>query len=245
MLRYIHSLGIYHLDLTPGNVLLTQSFKAKLADFGIAKGDKEIAMGKATVTSGTNEFMPPEAFPSDKSKQRRDFDYYTDSFSFGCLVLFMLTHEWPAPLVKVISDHDTRKIYRRTEIERRQALLDDLKDAEKEFEPLILACLKEEPPTDRPSFHDIHDQLMKAKPKMAVFTDTIVSHQVFSRFALGNSSKVELPTPVAPEEREHIQHRQPSVSKHSGLAWVVCVVISVMAAYFLGGLLRIQSDSST
>ena len=79
----------------PGNVLLTQSFKAKLADFGIAKGDKEIAMGKATVTSGTNEFMPPEAFPSDRSRQKHDFNYYTDSFSFGCLMLFMLTHMWP------------------------------------------------------------------------------------------------------------------------------------------------------
>ena len=174
--RYIHSLGIYHLDLTPSNVLLTRSFRAKIADFGIAKDEEEIGVGKVTVTSGTNDFMPPEAFPSIYTKQKRDFSYYTESFSFGCLVLFMLTHEWPEPLIKTISDHDTRKHRTRTEIERRQAFLDDLKEDEKKFEPLILAYLREKPPTDRPNFHDIHDQLMKMKPKIAVFTDTRSSH---------------------------------------------------------------------
>ena len=60
--RYIHSLGIYHLDLTPSNVLLTHSFRAEIADFGTAKDEEEIDVDKATVTSGTNDFMLPEAF---------------------------------------------------------------------------------------------------------------------------------------------------------------------------------------
>ena len=225
-------------------MLLTRAFKAKIADFGIAKGDEEIDAGKATVTSGTNDFMPPEAFPSIKLKQKRDFNYYTDSFSFGCLVLFMLTHEWPIPLVKTISDHETRKLHTRTEIERRQAFFDDLTEGEKVFEPLILACLKEEPPTDRPTFCDIHDQLMMMKPKMAVFTDTNISRQVFSRFALGNSSKADQPTPVTQEEHVHSEHHQLSVSHGQRWAWgwLVFLLISMVAAYVVGGLLR--SDSS-
>lgn len=60
--RYIHSLGIYHLDLTPSNVLLTRSFRAKIAEFGIAEGDEETDVGKATKTTATNDFMPPEAY---------------------------------------------------------------------------------------------------------------------------------------------------------------------------------------
>ena len=239
--RYIHSLGIYHLDLTPSNVLLTRSFRAKIADFGIAKDEEEIDAGKATVTSGTNDFMPPEAFPSIYTKQKRDFSYYTDSFSFGCLVLFMLTHEWPEPLIKTISDHDTRKHCTRTEIERRQAFLDDLKEDEKIFEPLILACLREKPPTDRPNFHDIHDQLMKMKPKIAVFTDTNISHQVFT-FALGKSSNGEQPTPVTQEEHVHREHHPQSVSQCWLLGWLVFVLLSMVAAYIVGGLLR--SDST-
>ena len=220
--RYIHSLGIYHLDLTPSNVLLTRSFRAKIADLGTAKDEEEIDVCKASVTSGSNDFMPPEAFPSINIKQKHDFSYYTDSFSFGCLVLFVLTHTWPVPLIKTISDRDTRKLHTRTEIERRQAFLDDLKEDEKKFEPLILACLKEKPPTDRPNFHDIHDQLMKMNPKLAVFTDTNISRQVFSRFALGNSSKAEQPTPVPQEEHVHRERHLQSGSQRFRL-----VVLSV------------------
>ena len=183
--------------------------------------------------------MPPEAFPSIYTKQKRDFSYYTDSFSFGCLVLFMLTHEWPVPLIKTISDHDTRKHRTRTEIERRQAFLDDLNEDEKKFEPLILACLREKPPTDRPNFHDI--QLMKMKPKIAVFTDTNISHQVFT-FALGESSKVEQPTPVPQEEHIHREHQLQSGSQRWVLGWLFFLLLSVVAAYIVGGLLR--SDSA-
>ena len=236
--RYIHSLGIYHLDLTPSNVLLTHSFRAKIADFGTAKDEEEINAGKATVTSGTNDFMPPEAFPSINIKQKRDFSYYTDSFSFGCLVLFMLTHILPVPLIKTISDHDTRRPHTRTEIERRQAFLDDLKEDEKKFEPLILTCLKEKPPTDRPNFHDIHDQLMKMKPKLAVFTDTNISRQVFSRFALGDSSKAEQPTPVPQGEHIHREHHLQSGSQRWVLSWLVFLLLSVVSAYIVGRLLR-------
>ena len=218
-------------------MLLTRSFKAKIADVGIAKGDQEIDAGRATITSGTNDFMPPEAFPHIKFKQKRDFNYYTDSFSFGCLVLFILIHEWPGPLIKTISDHDTRKPYTRREIERRQAFLDDLTGGEKVFEPLISACLKEEPPTDRPTFFDIHDQLMM-EPKMAVFTDANISRQVFSRFALGNSSKADQPTPVTQEEHVHSEHHQLSVSQHSWVGWFACILLGVLVAYIVGGLLR-------
>ena len=244
--RYIHSLGIYHLDLTPGNVLLTRSFKAKLADFGTAKSEEEIDAGKASVPSGTNDFMPPEAFPT---KLKCDLNYYTDSFSFGCLVLFMLTHSWPAPLLKIVSDHETRRTHRRTEIERRQAFFNDLTEAEKVFEPLILDCLKEEP-TDRPSFSVIHDQLVKANPKMAEFTDANVSCQIFSKFAMCSDSSAEQPIPAAQDDHGPGQHYQlqPSMSQHWSWvvqSWMVIVILSVLAvlvAYRIGGWLKRDSS---
>ena len=150
----------------------------------------------------------------------------------------MLTHEWPEPLIKTISDHDTRKPYIRTEIERRQAFLDDLKEDEKMFKLLILACLKEKPPTDRPNFHDIHDQLMKMKPKIVMFTDTNISYQVFSRFALGNSSKAEQPTPVMSEEHVQRKHHPQSGSQRWVLGWLFFLLLSVVAVSIVGGPLR-------
>ena len=199
----------------------------------------QIDAGKATITSGTNDFVPPEVFPSIKLKQERDFNYYTDSFSFGCLVLFVFTHDWPVLLVKTISHPEIRKPHTCTEIERRQNFLDDLTEAEKMFEPLILACLKEEPPTDWPNFCNIHDRQM---PEMAVFTDANISRRLFSRFALGNSSKADQPTLVTQEEHVHSEHHQLSVSQGWVWGWLVFLLISMVAAYVVGGLLR--SDSS-
>ena len=60
---------------------------------------------------------------------------------------------------------------------------------------------------------------MKMKPKIAVFTDTNISRQVFSRFALGNSPKAEQPTPVPQEV--HVQWEYQ--------------LLSVVAAYIVGG----------
>ena len=98
--------------------------------------------------------------------------------------------------------------------------------------PLILACLKEKPPTDRPTFCDIHDQLMMMKPKMAVFTDTNISPQVFS------SSKTDQPTLAAQEEYVHSEHHQLSVSQCWGWGWFAYVLLGVVLAYIVGGLLR-------
>ena len=123
------------------------------------------------------------------------------------------------------------------EIERKCVFLDDLKKAEKVFEPMILACLKEKPPTDQPNFHDIHDQLIMMKPNIAVFTNNTISRQVFSRFALGNSSKAVQPTPVPQEEYVHREHQLLSVGQCWVLGWLVFVLLTMVAAYIVGGLL--------
>ena len=79
---------------------------------------------------------------------------------------------------------------------------------------------------------------MKMKPKIAVFTDTNISRQVFSRFALGNSSKAEQPTPVRAEEHVQREYQLLSVNQHWVLGWMLFVLLSMVAAYIVGGLLR-------
>ena len=102
---------------------------------------------------------------------------------------------------------------------------------------MILACLKEKPPTDQPNFHDIHDQLIMMKPNIAVFTNNTIPRQVFSRFALGNSSKAEQPTPAPQEEYVHQEHQLLSVGQRWVLGWLVFVLLTMVAAYIVGGLL--------
>ncbi|MEM9488980.1 MAG: serine/threonine-protein kinase, partial [Myxococcota bacterium] len=59
---------IIHRDVSPGNVLLSQSGVAKLTDFGIAKaGDSELET-KSGVIKGTMRYIPPEVLRGPRSK---------------------------------------------------------------------------------------------------------------------------------------------------------------------------------
>jgi Serine/threonine protein kinase len=57
-LHFIHTKGIYHLDLKPTNILINNSGKAVITDFGLSKYRKE--NGLASVGGVYNKHRPPE-----------------------------------------------------------------------------------------------------------------------------------------------------------------------------------------
>lgn len=148
---YLHAQGIYHRDLTPKNVLLDRSLRAKVADFGVAKmcNSANAKMVPLSVQPGNKDFMPPEALVEPPT-----YDKTLDSFSFGCLMLFTFTHKWPEPTHDVIEEGTTEHL---SEEQRRQVYIDHLLPSEQVFCPLIRACLNT--PNKRPSFEKICCQL--------------------------------------------------------------------------------------
>jgi WD40 repeat protein len=56
---YAHRLGVLHLDIKPGNVLLEESGEPLVADFGLARRLEETLEGSEEV-SGTPSYMAPE-----------------------------------------------------------------------------------------------------------------------------------------------------------------------------------------
>jgi eukaryotic-like serine/threonine-protein kinase len=87
-LDYAASKGIIHRDVKPGNILLTQDLRAKIADFGIAK----FSMSKLTMTGmvmGTPSYMSPE------QAMGQELDGRSDMFSLGIMFYQMLTGERP------------------------------------------------------------------------------------------------------------------------------------------------------
>ena len=94
-LSFLHSNGISHRDLSSNNVLLIRNIRAKITDFGMARLGELNSQTKCptfTVCPGTDVYMPPEAV--------QDSPEYTekiDCFSFGVLVLQVLTQEFPNP----------------------------------------------------------------------------------------------------------------------------------------------------
>ena len=93
-LAYLHSIPIIHRDLNAGNVLLTESLRAKIADLGVAKlfdQDEAVRVQQTrTRCPGALVFMSPESL----SRSPRYSDKL-DVFSFGHLTVYLVNQEAP------------------------------------------------------------------------------------------------------------------------------------------------------
>ena len=60
-LKYSHDKGLIHQDVKPGNILLTEGWDAKVADFGLAKAQSRLTNdGKPVSTGHTLQYCPEE-----------------------------------------------------------------------------------------------------------------------------------------------------------------------------------------
>ena len=161
----MQSIKMAHRDLTPNNVLLTRSFRAKVTDFGTSRFyDRLDNIGmKYTKQRGTKDFMPPEALGEEKGYK---IDYFaTDQFSFGCLMLFVLVHKWPEPITKdVRCKEDNLKIeLTRNEFERREHHVKRLGAKAKEYFELPLKVCLSDDPQKRKDIEWMYNQLLGMK----------------------------------------------------------------------------------
>ena len=80
-LMYLHSFAppIIHGDLTTTNILLTQDWRAKIADFG-----NSVDQSILSTAPGALAYMPPEALTRPQK-----YDSKLDIFSFGTVALYV------------------------------------------------------------------------------------------------------------------------------------------------------------
>lgn len=90
ILRYIHSKNIIYRDLKPSNIMITNTNKAVLVDFGAAMM-LSFQETENVICIGTRGYAAPEQF--DKNKQQY---FWTDIYGFGATLYYMLTGVNPA-----------------------------------------------------------------------------------------------------------------------------------------------------
>jgi eukaryotic-like serine/threonine-protein kinase len=80
-----HAQGLVHRDVKPGNVLVGDDGRVKVADFGIVKA------AAATTLTGTGTVLGTAAYLSPEQAQGRPVDARSDLYSLGCVLYELLT----------------------------------------------------------------------------------------------------------------------------------------------------------
>lgn len=84
-----HRAGLVHGDLKPGNILITPSKQAKVADFGLARALGESAMDDGEVVWGTPAYFAPEQASGDRVLPA------TDVYAIGIILYEIVTGRVP------------------------------------------------------------------------------------------------------------------------------------------------------
>src|SRR5918998_1538783 len=86
--RFAHRKGIVHRDLKPQNVLIDEEGRARVADFGIARGESSDITATGSVM-GTAQYLSPEQAQGKETTERSDI------YSIGVILYEALTGRVP------------------------------------------------------------------------------------------------------------------------------------------------------
>ncbi len=104
-LEAVHRAGIVHRDLKPENVLVDAAGRARIADFGLARGQGSQQLTMMDEVVGTPEYMAPEMV------QHAEVDGRADLYALGISAYELLTGATPfhtGGLLQVVRDQITR-----------------------------------------------------------------------------------------------------------------------------------------
>ena len=141
-LCYLHNQvpPIIHRDLSSNNVLLTRDMTAKISDLGVARilDLPYHQFSRMTQTPGTPAFMPPEVMLA-----KPKYDRSVDVFSFGVMMVHVLSGKWPEPQIGPIRT-EAGKLIPISEAERREEFLQIIGNEHPLME-LIHSCVHNDP----------------------------------------------------------------------------------------------------
>ena len=143
-LAYLHSSNIIHRDLNTGNILLTQSLQAKIADVGVSKYFDRKVVRTRTKCPGALYFMSPEALTESPK-----YGDKLDVFSFGHLTLCLLNQKSPNVNDSGITAEDA-ELNQRQVGKRREAI--EKMGSRHPLHSIVVQCLSdisEQRPTSR------------------------------------------------------------------------------------------------
>ncbi|XP_065917959.1 interferon-induced very large GTPase 1-like isoform X2 [Dysidea avara] len=177
-LQFLHSKNIIHRDLTSKNVLLTESFVAKVADLGLAKVLKK---NPQSFTRGvcTEDFRPPESY-LETPKYGTPFDV----FSLACICIHLISMRYPDPARGLIQDEITEEIIdlHLTDFQKRKKYFTEEFTQIPGLKDVVEQCL-EKTPHNRPAVGKIISFLeVKLSQQKQKFRDFLSNMNLLEKF---------------------------------------------------------------
>ena len=157
-LKYLHDHDppIVHGNLSPNNILVTHQLEAKITDLGVAKAFITGSSSTIAGAPGNAIFTPREALVM------RLHGPPLDVFSFGGVILYMTSRQWPTPSIWSHTDPKTKKPVLSTEVTRRQQYIDRMTGSDVDLKPLVMSCLDNDPQL-RPQVEDLTMRIKSMK----------------------------------------------------------------------------------
>lgn len=148
-IAYAHSLGVLHLDLKPGNILIDGDGVPHVTDFGLARRLDSALTTDNDEVSGTPSYMAPEQTQLHVQK----LTAATDIWELGAILYELLTG---APPFRAGSAEDTLKLVVQGQVRAPRRWRPNLP---LDLEAIVLRCLRRDPGERYPSARALADDL--------------------------------------------------------------------------------------
>ncbi len=161
-LAAIHSVGVTHRDLKPANIIMDESGRLKIADFGIARGGASMITADSGEIIGTIAFLAPETLLGEEATAAVDY------YALGAIIYQLLTQRAP-----IDDDVPARLLLRKVEEAPRdpRELRDDIPDW---LAKGLMGLLEVEPKIRMKAVNDFASALDMYAPRAP--KDTLVSN---------------------------------------------------------------------
>ena len=150
-LAYAHENGIVHRDIKPGNLLLDDRNRIWIADFGLARIEREASMTLTGDVVGTLRYMAPE----QALAKRVLIDHRADIYSLGATMYELLT------LQPVFEGGDRQDLLKKLAFEQPVPLIQIDHGIPRDLNTIVLRTLEKNPIDRYESAKDLSDDLRR------------------------------------------------------------------------------------